>query len=390
MQPRIVPTEIVSKTKNIIVNKQTRSFVFLLISALIILAINALLPTIEGNTHYTADEISVTYGEYKELKEQDNHYVLTWSSEASIQEYKDSYISMHPELNAIEITRIEPPDEFIVKVYTKFFFQHVFWYMKTIVHVVSAVVLFYAVFNHLLVKLKLSYERYLDLTSDLTKLSNEDLDPITFEPWMDSRFNRDRKIRQHIENIKFLLNTLERRTSYRVRLDASNGIINKKTVRYLNKKQDLNAQLDHEYVNSVVPYKKVRFFKYIQPTFVTCGVNKVGRVTDSYSSLESDSTRLSKDAVQKVLISMLLTVMFASLLTMTVVTAADKPWYWVCIDILSTLAPLAIQIPLAYDYCASYMDEHLIPNLISRKSIALLYLARNTRKEEEYAQENIA
>jgi hypothetical protein len=67
--------------------------------------------------------------------------------------------------------------------------------------------------------------------------------------------------------------------------------------------------------------------------------------------------------------------MFAMLLTMTIVTAADKPWYWIVIDILTTVAPLFIQIPMAYDYCNTYMEEHLITNLLSRRTIALLYLA---------------
>jgi hypothetical protein len=60
---------------------------------------------------------------------------------------------------------------------------------------------------------------------------------------------------------------------------------------------------------------------------------------------------------------------------MTIVTAADKPWYWIVIDILTTLAPLLLQIPMAYDYCNTYMEEHLITNLLNRRTIALLYLA---------------
>ena len=70
---------------------------------------------------------------------------------------------------------------------------------------------------------------------------------------------------------------------------------------------------------------------------------------------------------------------------MTVVTAADKPWYWIVIDILATISPLIMQVPLAFDYCAQYMEEQLIPTLMSRKSIALLYLAYE--KGEQNAKE---
>ena len=82
--------------------------------------------------------------------------------------------------------------------------------------------------------------------------------------------------------------------------------------------------------------------------------------------------------------------MFATLLTITVVTATEKPWYWILIDIITTLTPLVIQIPMAYDYCNNYMEEHLIPNLLSRRSIALLYLAyMQERKAHEKEEENM-
>jgi AAA+ ATPase superfamily predicted ATPase len=75
------------------------------------------------------------------------------------------------------------------------------------------------------------------------------------------------------------------------------------------------------------------------------------------------------------MLSMTLTVMFASLLTVTVAGVADKPWYWIVIDVLTKIAPLIMQVPAAYDYCNMYMEGHLITNLLNRRSIALSYLA---------------
>jgi hypothetical protein len=157
---------------------------------------------------------------------------------------------------------------------------------------------------------------------------------------------------------------------------------------YLHKREDLQAMLNGDYINDVVIHRSVKNFKYIHPSFVLCGVNHIGRTTDSYSLLQSDASRLSKDIMNKALMSMLITVMFATLLTMTIVTAADKPWYWILIDVLTTIAPLLIQIPMAYDYCNTYMEDHLITNLLSRRTIALLYLA--DMKKGDSNEEGIA
>lgn len=368
---RLVPVDQIHQLRTAIVNKRTRNFVFLVFTIVIIFALNALLPTIEGNTHYTADPREMSYEEYKLLKEENEHYTLTWSSEEEV----NIHIKEYKAANSIpEYVIVEPPAEFTVSVYTKFFFQHTFWYITTLTHVVSAVLLFYSIFNYLIDRYKDEYERYTTLEDELNTLASNSLDPGTFEPWMVNVFNKNRKRDQHINNVKYKLSVLESRTPYNVRLEAV-GSAKRKCKKYIEKRSALSSQLEPDYINTMVEHKKVKYFKFIHPTYVTCGVNHIGRTVDSYSNLESNSARLGKDTIVKVFSSLLLTVMFASLLTMTVVTAADKPWYWVCIDIIATIAPLIMQVPLAYDYCAQYMDEQLIPNLMSRKTIALLYLA---------------
>lgn len=381
---RLVPVDKIQNLKGVLVNKQTRNLVFLVLTVVIIFAINALLPTIEGNTHYTADPIETTYEDYLKMKEGNPHYVLTWSSEEEI----NTYITQFKEANNIpNYTAVDVPKDFIVSVYTKFFFQHVFWYITTLTHVVSAVLLFYSLFNYLLGKYKLEYEKYVNLDNEMTMLSNNSLDPATFEPWMIKVFNMDRKTQQHISNIKYKLNILEINTPYKVRNNVNK--YNRKYRKYINKRTSLSDQLSTQYINSMVEHKRVKYFKFIHPSFVTCGVNHIGHTVDSYSLMKSNSSRLGKDAITKVLISLVLTVMFASLLTMTVVSAADKPWYWVVIDILATIAPLVMQIPLAFDYCAQYMEEQLIPTLMSRKTIALLYLAY-MKGEQDGKKSNIS
>ena len=358
----------VQKLTNVVTNKHSRSLVFLVITVIVIFAINALLPTIEGKSHYTADPVTITYKEYLEWTDTNPNYNLTWSSEEDLKDF----IKAHT-VDGVLTTPI--PEDMQVSVYTKFFFQHTFWYISTATRVVSAILLFFSVFNFILTKHKDTHKRYIELSEDMISLSNNSLDPSTFEPWMVDVFNHNRKIKQHIDNVKYALSKLEIRTSYKIRMLAKKDPTDPRCRHYLHKKEDLQAMLEDSYIEDVVIHRSVADFKYIHPSFVTCGVNRIGRTTDSYSLIQSDSARLGKDAITKATISMLLTIMFATLLTVTIVTSADKPWYWIIIDILTTLAPLIIQIPLAYDYCNTYMEEHLITNLLSRRTIALLYLA---------------
>ena len=357
---------------NFKLSKRTRSYIFLVLTVLAIFAINALLPTISGKSHYTADEITVTYKEYTQLKEADPYYTLTWSSEEKVNNYIKEYKKMYPE-EALSVVNI--PDDFEVEVYTKFFFQHSFWYISTITRTVSAILLFYAVFNVLCAKLKEEHVRYLELNKEMDTLSNNQLDPSSFEPWMSDVFNHDRKLNQHIDNVKYSLSLLEKHTPHSIRRLAIKDPSNPKCKTYIERKESLQAQLEEDYLKDVVVHTNVRHFQYIHPTFVLCGVNHIGRSTDSYSLIESDAKHLGRGALQKILTTLGVTVMFATLLTITVVAAADRPWYWIVIDILTTITPLLIQIPMAFEYSDSYMEDHLIPNLIARRSIALLYLA---------------
>lgn len=359
----------------IVTDKRKRSVAVLILTTVLILGINSLLPVIKGDTHYTEDAIEVTYGEYLEMKEINSRYNLTWETEQKINLYKLDVVKHNPDMPLEDIYSIVPPEDFRVEVYTKFFFQYPIWYITTITHIVSAVLLFYAMFNFFLTKSKLTDNKYNDLVLQLDMLSNESLDPVTFEPWMVVSFNHDRKVKQHIANVKYSLQKLDQKTSYQIRLLAKEHPEDPACRKYVQRRDELQSYLDPEYIENKVILGKVKGFLYIHPTFVTSGVNIIGRTTDSFSLIRTDRQRISHDSVRKIMISVSLTVLFAVLLTMTVFGSLDKPWYWVVFDLVATIAPIVIQIPLALDYSETFMDEQLIPNLISRRTIALLYLA---------------
>jgi len=376
----------------VLTNKRSRSFFFLILSFLVILGINSLLPTIQGASHYTADVANMTYAEYLVLKESDVHYEMTWLTEQKIEDYKKDYIEANPELTVIDKALIEVPGEFPVKVYTKFFFEYTFWYISTLTSLISAVLLFYSLFNYLLTISKDKYKKYVELEQDLEKMSRCDLDPVTFEPWMDYVFNYKRKIKQHKGNVKYKLDLLEQKTKYEDKKRLKNyfkqpndgmkeqvlaqlGELTKKELKYLTEKERLLSYLDEDYIKEYVVNGRVKYFKYIHPMFVYTGTNTIGKTVDSYSLIKSDAQKISNDAGVKVLFSLTLTFIFSILFTVTAIASAEQSVFWIIVNVIAKIAPLLMQIPLAINYNNAFMENQLLQNLSHRRSIGLTYLA---------------
>lgn len=392
-EKKSIKTEDVTKgAARVLTDKKSRSIVFLIISTILILMINSMLPTIEGNSHYTVNPVEVTYAEYLTMKSKDEHINLTWKSEQDIEKYKDDYIKENPELTEDEKLLITIPDEMRIKVFTQFFYEYTFWYLATGTSLASAVILFYSIFNYLIIRAKERNERYLKLDKEVDTMADNSLDPITFEPWMDFVFNTRRKRAQHVSNIKFKLDKLERKTSYSIKryfreyyaeddieerkeILADLGKLKWKKKKYFNKKEKYLALLDEDYIEQYALDGKVKYFKYIHPMFVQSGVNVSGNTVDSYSLIESDGGRMVKDARTKIILSLASTLILTALFTVTAVGSVDQAPMWFFINIVSKVAPLFLQIPMAFNYSLNFMEGHLIKNLKSRRTIGLLYLA---------------
>ena len=373
------------KLKEYVTNKRNKSIFFLSVSIFIILMMNAVMPMIEGNSHFTVEAVEMSYQEYQTLHASDSRYSLTWASEKAIEEWREAYVE-DMGLPKSDIPTVTLPPTFPVRVNTKFFYQYTFWYVSTITSLGSAVVLFYSLFNYLIIDSKDKYKKFLDLNIEVEKMRDKSLDPVTFEPWMDHVFNFRRKIEQHKANVKFALDVLERRTSYKVKYVFKKYYaekdpallpekLTKKELKYFDKKNKLLSLLDEEYINQYVVNGSVKNFRYIHPMFIYNGVNTVGKTIDSYSLIRSDSERLSKDAGKKITMSLTTTVVFAVLFTVTAVASIGQSPFWIFMNVVSKIAPLLIQIPMAYKYSDDFMDNHLIKNLLNRRSIGLLYLA---------------
>lgn len=366
---------VIAKTTAFVSNKRNRSVLFLILSAILILGINALLPVIEGGVGYTAVPISNSYSSYLAMRELDPNIRLTWVSKGLELAYLTGQV----------------PTEPMVMYYTKFFFQDYFWYISTITSISSALILFYGVFNYFITVMRERYQKYVKLEDELTSTVDKYIDPVTFEPWMDNTFNHRRKIQQHITNVKYKIDKLERKTHYKIKrqLRPYFETVNKegalvpygtfklgwRAKQYLRKKEKLLYLLEESYIKEYVVNGRVKHFHYLYPMFVYSGENNSGHTVDNYSLLKTDTRRIRDDATGRIVLSIAITFLFAVLMTVTVMSSIEQQPLWIVINTIAKIAPLVIQIPLATDYSNDFMNKQLIGNLLGRRSIMLLYLA---------------
>lgn len=393
--------------QTITISKRTQSMFWLIMTIFIIFSINAALPLMEAGTHYTTSAISMTYKEYKDLFEENQAYDMDWNSKMSVEIYKVLYQNTYTDLTPEEIVSIQPPDNFEVSVYTKYFFEDWFWYLSSFMSITSAVVLFYALFNYMITIEKSKRLEYINIENQVNQVNNQYIEPIFFEPWIDEDFNYKRKVSQHITNIKYEITVLQNGIKsfwfWNRRKPTDIKIINKfKTYfanygkesvdplapnlpviyvemskeekRYVDKMERLHEQLQPDFIKEHIMGINVKYFKYIKPGFIYSGENIDSPTTDQYSNIKTDGERITRDSGKKVLTAITMTLAFAIILTLVIVDANNKPLFWVIIGALAKMAPLILQIKFSIDYKNTFMDEQLIPNLKLRKSIQLQFL----------------
>ena len=149
---------------------------------------------------------------------------------------------------------------------------------------------------------------------------------------------------------------------------------------YLEEKEDLLLKLDENYINEYVVDSDVKHFKSIRPGFVYSGVNIEGVTQDEYSTIKSDTQKIKGSLISKILLSLSVTVTFASLLTIVAINAAEQDPLWIVITIIMKIVPLTLQVYFAINYTNEFMYSHLLPNLKFRENIAMRYLAEMKRE----------
>jgi len=383
---------------SVLLNKRSRSLIFLVATFIFILLANGMLPLISGRAHYTADPVELTYAEYLVAKAEDPLRDLTYGSKLDIILYKELYRLANPDMTPDEIVLLEPPLNLKVSMYTIFFFDSPWWYFDTGLSLVSALLLFYALFNYLVIRSKERNIDYLNGEGVIKQLNESYLDPDTFEPWVEVDFNQTRKRKQHIRNTKFKLKKLELKTPYEVRRKFKDYFqvkpknnessfypvvytpMTPAETKYINKKDELLAQLEENYIKEYIVENDVENCQEIKPGFVYSGINIEGVGQDEYSTIKTDRQRIRSSIVAKLFISLAVTLSFASVLTILSISISQQNPVWVVATILMKLLPLFLQVYFAIDYSNWFMDNQLLPNLKFRENIALLYLAEMKRR----------
>ena len=287
--------------------------------------------------------------------------------------------------------------------YKNYFFGSSWFFLETMMNTLMVTIFYIALINYLIAKKKSDDVVYRKLTSEINDIVIEknSVPSSTFEPFLDE-WNGDRKVKQFISNIKYKLSKLERRTPFKVRKifykrDEQGKLIFVKDEEFLNKKikflafrkgwllqkrarhyiqtkERLNSFLSEEYILQNVVYEKVKYFKYIYPSFVYNGKNGIHKTTDEYSAITPDSKKLKKDLVAKVMLGFAVTSAFATVLSFTLFKA-DENWLIIVYTVILKLLPLVLQWILGIDYSNTYMSDQLIPTQKYRLSIINIYLS---------------
>lgn len=376
-----------------------KSKIILITSIIIILAINSLLPMLKAIEHYTVAPEEMTYKEYKDIKEENKRYDLTFKTKTLIKEYKKT---KKEELTSEEMLTLEPPEDMRVEVYTKFFFEDHFWYTENFVQVISAVILFYSIFQFFLLKETEENVEFRKAKKQVDDANEKSVEPDSLEEFLVNDFNRPRKIKQHINNIKNKIIKLENKTKTEIKIsckeeldwfkqikntEAGKGVLpalieqprSKKEIKYLKEMKKLLAELKEDYIEEYIDAKKVKHYKDVTSNFVYTGNSKTEKSIDGYSAIKTDSERLKKDSYKKIGLMILITLSFATVITLLAVDIENKTPFEIIVNAIMKITPLLLQIKFGLDYKDDFMQTQLISNMKQRHNIIVMFL-KHTNK----------
>lgn len=377
-----------------------KSKIILIASIIIILAINSLLPMLKAIEHYTVAPEEMTYKEYQSKKEENKRYNLTLKTKVLIKEYKKN---KEEELTAEEILTLEPPEDMKVEVYTKFFFEDYFWYTENFVQMVSAVILFYSIFQFFLLKETEENEEFVKLKKQVDEANSTSVEADLLEDYLTNSFNKPRKIKQHVNNIKNKMIKLENKTDVSVKVNCKEELElfkklknpeegkgklpalidierTKKEKKYLRKMKGYLAELKEEFIDEYIDALDVKHFKAITTNFVYTGNGKVEKSVDSYSGIKTDAERIKKDSLKKVGLMVLITLSFATVITLLAIDIENKTPFEIVVNAVMKITPLLLQVKFGLDYKDDFMQTQLISNMKQRYNIIAMFL-KHTQKE---------
>lgn len=378
-----------AKETNVLISKQTRNMFILIVSIIVITISNGILGAFKSGKFYkTYDYVEVNIP-YEEVN-YDDPIFKDWTPQSKeVIKYETEYLYDETIHENIKIK---------VKMYkgynSNYFYKSFWFYAETLANTVTVLLFYITLVNFLISKRVNEDEVYIKLESELNELIYEKnaLPSYTFEPFIE-KWNRDRKRKQHISNVKYSLAKLEQKTSFKIRREflinneqgelifkVPKRELTKQELKYLNKKEELESKLEETYINQFVEFDKVKHFKYIHASFVTTGKNDIIESTDEYSSIKSDKAKQTEDYTKKALLGLSISAFMATLLSFTLMRVDDN-WLLIVYYVFMKMLPLILQIVFAIDYVNTIMRIQKIPILRYRLNITNIYLA--TKEEEQ-------
>lgn len=209
----------------------------------------------------------------------------------------------------------------------------------------------------------------------LQDVVDQQVHPDTFNPYM-LNFNRRRKIKKYIRNMKAKEDKLDRKAKY---TDIEQWEKYKETQdrtllqsSYCHRKSNTQEQTTPEYIEKHIGNLRVKGFKEIQTTFVTCGYT--ARYTDNEDNLvpEGAFNKMAGDLFPRVIITIAVLTALRTIILEAVVAQDPRT---AVVGTLMHIIPMVVQIFIAVSYSRRYIDEKILVDFRKRKEIIATYLA---------------
>lgn len=381
--------------RRVLVTRTNRNAVVLIIAVFLVAALSGLLGAFKNGEFQKTYDYVVVNKEVSELNYEDPVFedMSKDSREVFSVEDKIIYDEITNESSIVTV-------DWYGGYYKNYFFASYWFYLETLFNTVLVLIFYIALVNFLVSRRQDKDELYNTLSEEINGMVvDNELPAVTFEPFLEV-WNNNRKVKQHIANVKYKISKLVKRTKYKIRkvfyhknengdlvFIYPEGIDQKykffqlrkrylqfRQLKFYRKKVGYEELLTKSYIETNVIYEKVKHFNKIDPSFIYSGNNGLHKTTDEYSSIKGDKKAFSKDLRKKVIIGFSITMMVTSILAFTMFRAEDN-WIVIVYMVFLRMLPLVVQTIMGIDYTNVYMEKQLIPTLKYRISIASIFIA---------------
>jgi hypothetical protein len=231
---------------------------------------------------------------------------------------------------------------------------------------------------YLLGELQKKDQEILDAQKYITKVVDEQVHPVTFNPFM-HRYNRNRKIKKYRSWIKRKLDKLEDKAKMHDIDSWESGSESRAKNKYSRTRIMLEKRYEDEYIEKYIASIKVPGYTPIQKTFVTNGYTSRGNQDEDDNAPENGAWKMFNDLWPRIAISIGL---ITALQTIIIEAVATDDWKVAVISTFAHITPLIVQVFIARSYAQRYRDEKILVDFRKRKEIIAEYISEQKSNKE--------